>query len=79
MKGPLKATWDAGLDTFRIEILLGGAAILGLLFPMKYTVMEVGVLLHLRMTTTSPLWGLVVVITCHHTHTKDPLDIFNIP
>ncbi|KAH8550487.1 ER lumen protein retaining receptor-domain-containing protein [Umbelopsis sp. PMI_123] len=41
MKVKFKATYDPDLDTFRIEYLLGGAAILSLLFPYTYEVLEV--------------------------------------
>ncbi|KAL1934464.1 hypothetical protein VTP01DRAFT_6646 [Rhizomucor pusillus] len=41
MKFKYKATYDANLDTFRIEYLLGASAVMGLAFPHKYTVMEV--------------------------------------
>ncbi|KAK4098266.1 ER lumen protein retaining receptor [Parathielavia hyrcaniae] len=36
-----RPTNDAGLDTFRVEYLLGFAALLAVLFPVKYTVLEV--------------------------------------
>ena len=42
MKMKFKATYDASLDTFRIEYLLGGAAILAFVFPYEYSVLEVG-------------------------------------
>lgn len=41
MRFKYNATYDAGLDTFRIEYLLVGAAILGLLSTYVYTVTEV--------------------------------------
>ncbi|KAI9488267.1 ER lumen protein retaining receptor-domain-containing protein [Zychaea mexicana] len=41
MKVKFKATYDASLDTFRIEYLLGGAGVLALVFPHEYTVLEV--------------------------------------
>jgi hypothetical protein len=42
IKFKFRATHDPSIDTFKIEFLLGGAAVLGLLFPYKYTVIEVG-------------------------------------
>ena len=42
MKMKFKATYDASLDTFRIEYLLGGAALLAFVFPYEYSVLEVG-------------------------------------
>lgn len=36
-----RPTNDANLDTFRVEYLLGFAALLALLFPVRYTVLEV--------------------------------------
>ncbi|CAK7203047.1 endoplasmic reticulum retention protein [Sporothrix eucalyptigena] len=36
-----KPTNDPNLDTFRVEYLLGGAAVLGILIPYKYTVSEI--------------------------------------
>ncbi|KAK4122950.1 ER lumen protein retaining receptor [Parathielavia appendiculata] len=36
-----RPTNDPGLDTFRVEYLLGFAAALAILFPVKYTVLEV--------------------------------------
>ncbi|CDS03278.1 Putative ER lumen protein retaining receptor [Lichtheimia ramosa] len=41
MKFKYKATYDANLDTFRIEYLLGGSAVMGLLLPYEYSVVEV--------------------------------------
>lgn len=41
MKIKFKATYDANLDTFRIEYLLGAAAILAIAFPYDYSVLEV--------------------------------------
>ncbi|KAJ2002117.1 endoplasmic reticulum retention protein [Coemansia thaxteri] len=41
MLGSLKPTYDKALDTFRVEYLLVGAAAFALLFPHKYTVLEV--------------------------------------
>ena len=36
-----KPTQDPNLDTFKVEYLLGFAAVLGILFPKEYTIMEV--------------------------------------
>ncbi|KAI7854037.1 ER lumen protein retaining receptor-domain-containing protein [Circinella umbellata] len=41
MKMKFKATYDASLDTFRVEYLLGGAAVLAFVFPYEYSVLEV--------------------------------------
>lgn len=41
MASAYKPTNDPNLDTFRVEYLLGIAAVLAILFPYKYTVMEV--------------------------------------
>ncbi|KAI7867924.1 ER lumen protein retaining receptor [Spinellus fusiger] len=41
MKIRFKATYDAGLDTFRIEYLLVPCAILGVALAYKYTIIEV--------------------------------------
>ncbi|KAJ2065371.1 endoplasmic reticulum retention protein [Coemansia aciculifera] len=41
MMSPLKPTYDKALDTLRIEYLVAGAAAFALLFPHKYTVLEV--------------------------------------
>lgn len=41
MRFKYKATYDAGLDTFRIEYLLVGAAVLGVLSAYVYTVIEI--------------------------------------
>ncbi|KAL7323254.1 endoplasmic reticulum retention protein [Mucor circinelloides] len=41
MRFKYKATYDAGLDTFRIEYLLAGAAVLGVLSTYVYTVIEI--------------------------------------
>ncbi|KAI8388085.1 ER lumen protein retaining receptor [Radiomyces spectabilis] len=41
MRFKFKATYDASLDTFRVEYLLGVAAILGVAFTYHYTVMEI--------------------------------------
>lgn len=36
-----KPTHDPAIDTFKIQYLLGGAALLALLFPYKYTFLEI--------------------------------------
>lgn len=36
-----KPTNDPNLDTFRVQYLLGGAAVLAILWPVKYTVLEI--------------------------------------
>ena len=36
-----KPTHDPGVDTFKVEYLLGGSAILAILFPYEYTPTEV--------------------------------------
>lgn len=41
MRFKYKATYDAGLDTFRIEYLLAGSAVLSLTTSYIYTVVEV--------------------------------------
>ncbi|KAJ2766340.1 endoplasmic reticulum retention protein [Coemansia nantahalensis] len=41
MYSPLKASYDKALDSFRIEFVLGGAALFAVAFPHKYTVLEV--------------------------------------
>ncbi|KAI9317014.1 ER lumen protein retaining receptor-domain-containing protein [Dichotomocladium elegans] len=41
MRFKFKATYDANLDTFRIEYLLAGAIVLALAFPYKYAFLEV--------------------------------------
>ncbi|KAJ2782944.1 endoplasmic reticulum retention protein [Coemansia interrupta] len=41
MTGPLKPTYEKSLDSFRVEFLVGGAAIFALAFPHKYTILEV--------------------------------------
>ncbi|KAJ8657793.1 hypothetical protein O0I10_006608 [Lichtheimia ornata] len=41
MKFKYKATYDANLDTFRIEYLLGGSAVMALVLPYEYSVVEV--------------------------------------
>lgn len=41
MRFRYQATYDAGLDTFRIEYLLVGSAIMGIISAYIYTVVEV--------------------------------------
>ena len=41
MKGRYRASWDPNLDTFRIEFLIAGSFILGLLFNLKFTILEI--------------------------------------
>ena len=36
-----KPTHDPNVDTFKVEYLLGGSAVLAILFPYKYTITEV--------------------------------------
>ncbi|KAI9146018.1 ER lumen protein retaining receptor [Paraphysoderma sedebokerense] len=40
MKLKFKASWDPSLDTFRIEFLLGGSAVMALLFHEKFSITE---------------------------------------
>ena len=37
----LRPTQDPSLDTFKVEYLLAGSAVLALLFPAEYTVLEI--------------------------------------
>ncbi|KAJ2510108.1 endoplasmic reticulum retention protein [Coemansia sp. RSA 2049] len=41
MRMPLKASYDKAIDSFRLEYLLGGAAAFALLFPHKYSLVEI--------------------------------------
>jgi ER lumen protein retaining receptor len=41
MLNDYKPTHDPNQDTFKVEYLIGGAAIMGLLFPYKYVPSEV--------------------------------------
>lgn len=41
MKMRFKATYDPALDTFRIEFLLGGCALLALVLNYEFTILEV--------------------------------------
>ncbi|KTW28109.1 hypothetical protein T552_01970 [Pneumocystis carinii B80] len=41
MKGPFKPTNDPNIDTFKIQYLIGGAAILAVIFPNRYTFLEI--------------------------------------
>jgi len=41
MLNDYKPTHDPNQDTFKVEYLVGGAAVLGLLLPYKYTPSEV--------------------------------------
>ncbi|KAI9504984.1 endoplasmic reticulum retention protein [Coemansia spiralis] len=41
MTGPLKASYDKVLDSFRVEYLIAGAAVFALVFPHKYTLLEI--------------------------------------
>ena len=41
MLNDYKPTHDPNQDTFKVEYLVGGAAVLGILFPYKYTPSEV--------------------------------------
>jgi ER lumen protein retaining receptor len=41
MLNDYKPTHDPNQDTFKVEYLIGGAAVLGILFPYKYTPAEV--------------------------------------
>jgi ER lumen protein retaining receptor len=41
MASTYRPTHDPNLDTFRVQYLLGGAAALALLFPYKYTPLEI--------------------------------------
>jgi len=41
MVADYKPTHDPNLDTFKVQYLIGGSAILALLFPMEYRISEV--------------------------------------
>ena len=41
MVNDYKPTHDPGTDTFQVQYLLAGSAVLGILFPYKYTPNEV--------------------------------------
>ena len=42
MLNEYKPTHDPNIDTFKVQYLLGGSAVLAVLFPYKYQVTEVG-------------------------------------
>ena len=41
MMNAYKPTNDPNVDTFRVQYLLGGAAVLAILFPVRYTLSEI--------------------------------------
>ena len=41
MLNDYKPTHDPNIDTFKVQYLLGGSAVLAVLFPYKYQVTEV--------------------------------------
>lgn len=41
MLNDYKPTHDPNQDTFKVEYLIGGAAVMGILFPYKYAFTEV--------------------------------------
>ncbi|KAK6509531.1 endoplasmic reticulum retention protein [Arthrobotrys musiformis] len=41
MTGPFKPTHDPNIDTFKVRYLIGGAAVLAVLFPYKWTPAEI--------------------------------------
>ena len=41
MLNDYKPTHDPGVDTFKVEYLLGGSAVLAIIFPYEYTFTEV--------------------------------------
>jgi ER lumen protein retaining receptor len=43
MLNDYKPTHDPNIDTFKVQYLLGGAAVLAILFPYKYQPTEVSV------------------------------------
>lgn len=43
MLNDYKPTHDPNIDTFKVQYLLGGSAVLAILLPYKYEVTEVGV------------------------------------
>ena len=42
MLNDYKPTHDPNIDTFKVQYLLGGSAVLAVLFPYRYQVTEVG-------------------------------------
>lgn len=41
MLNDYKPTHDPNIDTFRVQYLLGGSALLAVIFPIKYEAVEV--------------------------------------
>lgn len=41
MLNEYKPTYDPNIDTFKVQYLLGGSAVLALIFPEEYKVSEV--------------------------------------
>ena len=42
MLNDYKPTHDPNIDTFKVQYLLGGSAVIAVLFPYRYQVTEVG-------------------------------------
>ena len=45
MLNDYKPTHDPNIDTFKVQYLLGGSAVLAVLFPYRYQITEVGFLM----------------------------------
>ena len=53
MLNDYKPTHDPGVDTFKVEYLLGGSAVLAVVFPYEYTFTEVGYPLAIKLYISS--------------------------
>lgn len=71
MQVKFKATYDANLDTFRVEYLLGGAAVFALLTTFDYSVLEVWIMLYGWGSSRYPLLTIPIIII-------GPLDILDL-
>ena len=64
MLNEYKPTQDPNLDTFKVEYLLGGAAVLAIVFPREYSIMEVRTLI-LFWTLETHLTNKDIVVLFH--------------
>lgn len=59
MLNDYKPTHDPNIDTFKVQYLLGGSAVLAIIFPYRYEFTEVHRLLPFTLRPPPPLFHII--------------------
>lgn len=74
MLNDYKPTHDPNIDTFKVQYLLGGSAVLAVLFPYRYEIAEVSYpLRHARLRLSTGSCEISVLTSLR----KDSMGLFN--